>query len=179
MQVEERVIPNIDEFVMPPLKTGAIVSWYKDGVRLSRKPVTAVVCSVGTRTVSIHVLGVGRMDAVRHIEDPKLMLNPDQRESGAWDYSEDQRDIYYRLEQLGKRLDAIDKKIGEIFDSMEIERALTTEERSENLSAVMGEYWKLVARAREMGIVWNKSGRPTKKWLTDEINAKEAQDGQG
>lgn len=92
----------IDTFSMPRPAIGQTVLWYPHGTP-SEKPEVAIVKKLGHRNVVIGLaIGLNR-EAVRHVDDPKLSLSMSQRENGAWDFTD--RDKQYtailsRMEKL-------------------------------------------------------------------------------
>lgn len=170
---------SVGNFVMPKVDLGAIVAWYPAGQKIGRRPETGIVSGVGQRTVRVHVFDRGRFDAVRHVDDPKLALSPEQRESGAWDYTEERVDIERRFEALAARLASLEAKITGVAMDLEAEVARhdETERRSENMRGTMNEYWDLHKRATELGVVMEVK-RPAKEWLREQIALREADDGE-
>src|SRR5688572_8889207 len=77
---------EIDAFEMPRPCMGQCVAWYPSGTRLNSE--IAFITRVSKKNVELQRASGTYMTAVRHIDDPKLQLNEDQRESGAWDFTE-------------------------------------------------------------------------------------------
>lgn len=84
---------EIDAFVAPKVLVGQPVVYYPMANVNSRKPSMGTAIWTGQNNRIINILEVdhyGRTlvrEAVRHVSDPKLKLNDDQREFGAWDYT--------------------------------------------------------------------------------------------
>lgn len=108
--VEEEVRQKHDqliaEFVMPKPCRGQAVTWYSSGTR-SGTGEMAWVLDIGRRNIIVNLASGVNMETVRHIDDPKLQLSADQRESGAWDFTEDSK---VQLANV-KRIDALEAKV--------------------------------------------------------------------
>lgn len=84
---------EINAFVAPAVLVGQDVVYYPMAHVNSRRPSLGKVIWIGqnSRIVNIHEVDQhGKTlvrEAVRHISDPKLKLNEDQREAGAWDFT--------------------------------------------------------------------------------------------
>lgn len=84
---------QIDSFQAPEVLIGQPVAYYPLAITNSRAPSMGTVVWVGQNNRIIRIVEVdqhGRTlvrEAVRHINDPKLKLNEDQREAGAWDFT--------------------------------------------------------------------------------------------
>ena len=148
------------EFDMPVPVLGTTVRWYQSGLAESRPPGVGTVIRVFHRSLSILLPSGVRMDAVRHINDPKLQLNADQRECGSWDFTED---VYQRA--------AWEKKIEERLSAIEASDSPAEEEPVEEKP--VAKYHDLRKQAIELGIEF--TGNPKAEWLNDQI--KEMTDG--
>lgn len=170
---------SVGNFVMPKVELGAIVAWYPAGQKTGRRPETGIVTGVSQRTVRVHVFDRGRFDAVRHVDDPKLALNPEQRECGAWDYTDERVAVDRRFNEIILRLESLEAKINGVAMGLEAEIARhdETDRRSENMRGTMNEYWDLHKRATELGVVMEVK-RPSKEWLREQIALKEDDDGE-
>lgn len=108
----------IDSFVMPRPVIGQTVLWYPNGDK-NGDPEVTIVRKRGHRTIVIGTaLGVNR-EAVRHVDDPKLKQSVSQRESGAWDFND--RDKQYdqllnKINSLDAKVSALESKNGELED---------------------------------------------------------------
>ncbi len=84
---------EIDSFVAPEVLVGQDVLYYPMANVNSRKPSMGKIIWTGQNQRIVNILEVdayGRTlvrECVRYITDPKLKLNEDQREFGAWDYT--------------------------------------------------------------------------------------------
>ena len=91
-------------------------------------------------------------DAVRHLGDPKLKINSDHRENGAWDYTDHYKKELSERENMKNRLarleDILDDKKG------------------------LGSYRALRDKAIELGIEFK--GNPKRGWLEEAIQSKES-----
>jgi len=99
---------RIVDFSMPSVPVGTAVLWYPMG-RRSAMPMVAYVLHCGARTTQLYLASGRRMDAVRHLADPKLELNSDQRENGAWDFTEQHKEFISFREEMERRLAALEK----------------------------------------------------------------------
>ena len=87
---------QIISFEMPKVKVGTAVIFYPTGRSDSRLTVAFMVRVSRTgRNVMLKTVDGLVYDAVRHVTDPKLDINSDHRENGAWDFTEE----YKRLEE--------------------------------------------------------------------------------
>lgn len=105
---------EIDSFVAPDILIGSKVLYYPHAILNSRTPSMGTVIWKGQngRIITIQEVDFyGRTlirEAVRHVDDPKLRLNEDQREFGAWDFTPfDKADRDWKR-QIEKHLKAID-----------------------------------------------------------------------
>lgn len=80
------------KFVMPRPARGQAIVWYPHGVKDGNSEV-AFVLSIGTRNIIISRASGVCEEGVRHIDDPKLSFSADQRESGAWDFTDHDKDL--------------------------------------------------------------------------------------
>lgn len=82
----------IDTFVMPRPAIGQLVLWYPNADP-NAAPEVAAVRRRGHRNIVVGLGGGLPRESVRHVDDPKLKLSPSQRENGAWDFTD--RDKQY------------------------------------------------------------------------------------
>lgn len=141
------------DFDMPVPHVGATIRWYPSGLVDARPPGIGQVLRVFHRSLSIQLPSGVRMDAVRHINDPKLQLNVDQRECGAWDFV---AEVYERA--------AWEKKIEDRLKALEGE---DSEEKP------IAKYHELRQEAIDLGVEF--TGNPKADWLREKI--KELTDG--
>lgn len=113
MSTTEQLRREIQEYVMPRAATGSPVLWYRTG-RKNCEPMVAYMLHCGGRTVQLFLTSGRRQDAVRHIDDPKLSLSVDQRESGAWDFTQETKDYAEFRKSLEDRLERIEKQIQDL-----------------------------------------------------------------
>lgn len=93
-----------DEFVMPQPPVGQPVTWFRYGDGNRRHSELGFIYHVGARNCGLMTVSGRRLDAVRHADDPKLRLNADQRENGAWDYTPYHKQLEARLSRLERCL---------------------------------------------------------------------------
>lgn len=105
-----------DAFVMPRPAVGQAVVWYPSGTKESL-PETAFVLRVGTKNCVIQRASGMAMESVRHINDPKLALNAFQRETGAWDFTEYDKQIQEKLgsgDSLAARVKDLEARVAQL-----------------------------------------------------------------
>lgn len=114
----------VDDFTMPVPSAGMPVLWYAAGVKTGRKPEVGFILNVGNRSVRLRTAFGELKETVRHVSDPKLQLNRDQREGGAWDFTDEHyhkaswtAEVDQRLRQIEARL-AGNPKIPEDYKEM-------------------------------------------------------------
>lgn len=145
---------ELSSYKMPAVKAGMIVRWFPSGTRTARNPDIAQVKKVSERSVVL-VLSYGQqIDTVRHVDDPKLTLNADQRETGAWDYTEE----HYQRAAWESH---VDKKIEFL------ERALRDGKPKKSAGKGISGYHDLRKRAQAAGVKF--SGNPPKAWLEEQL----------
>lgn len=103
-------VDPIHAFQMPKPCMGQPVTWWPAGTR-DLPGETAFVIRVGRRNIILRTASGVCMETVRHIDDPKLKLNSDQRESGAWDFTEHDKS---QLEH-GKRIPALEAQVADLL----------------------------------------------------------------
>jgi len=86
-------------------------------------------------------------DAVRHLEDPKLRINVEHRENGAWDYTDHYKKELAAREDLGNRL----ARLEDLVDSQK----------------GTGSYRSLRQKAIDLGIEFK--GNPKRGWLEEKV----------
>lgn len=104
----------IQNFVMPEVKQGMPVRWYPHGEIDGRTPEIGFVVKVGGRSIVLRTASGMQRDTVRHIDDPKLKLSVQQRENGAWDYTEDYLSQQEYKESVQQQLDNIKKSLAQL-----------------------------------------------------------------
>lgn len=141
MSVAELTEKEINNFEMPEIREGAAIKWYPYGTA-ERNALLGFVTRVKPRSIAVWTINGLRYENVRHVSDPKLKLNRDQREDGAWDYSDEFKlnEEFKELRELVKKLDArriaafektIDKQ-GEMIKQLQEELASLKAQPAEN-----------------------------------------------
>jgi hypothetical protein len=97
---EEPVQVQAPPFTMPKPARGQPILWFPDANRHAI-PEVGFVREIGHSSLVIYVGGVP-LDSVRHIDDPRLKQNAHQRENGAWDFPESERDMITLRERVDK-----------------------------------------------------------------------------
>lgn len=99
---------EIREYEAPEAKVGHPVLYYWQATANSRKPCLAWVTGIFGCLVDLYILadigGPQHREAVRHMSDPKLKMNSEQRENGGWDYTPFEKKRMEEQEELDKRL---------------------------------------------------------------------------
>ncbi|MBM4401615.1 MAG: hypothetical protein FJ045_06660, partial [Crenarchaeota archaeon] len=101
---------RIQNFEMPRATIGMPVLWYPTGRREAKTSRVAYMIHCGGRTATLQVSN-GRVDAVRHVDDPKLDLSQDQREQGAWDFTYDWKELQEFKQQVNARIAELEKEV--------------------------------------------------------------------
>lgn len=103
---------SINEYRMPRANTGLLVLWYRNGHRDRTRVEVAYMLHAGERTATIYsLMSQRRVDVVRHVDDPKLQLNPEQRENGAWDFTDDYKAQHAFRESIEERISAMERQM--------------------------------------------------------------------
>jgi|TARA_R100000808_G_C2154923_1_gene166444 hypothetical protein len=162
-------VPTLEEiqsFQMPSVQVGTPVEFYITGTREGTEPRIGFVLRISRsgRNVVIRTADGGHFDAVRHIADPKLQLNADQRENGAWDFTEFYKSELEERRNILERLEALEgtgpTPQNKIVAPAEIPQEVESETVEETYSG-------LRERAMELGIEFK--GNPKRKWLEMKI----------
>lgn len=96
----------IEQYQMPKPTIGSAVVFYKYGTKVqSRDPEIGFVLKAHARAIVIRTANGDFKGEVRHLADPKLQLSEEQRENGAWDFTEE----YYLIRQLRAELEDVKK----------------------------------------------------------------------
>ena len=109
--MNEQLHQRIQNFQMPQCTIGVPVLWFPSGRPSRQKAQVAYMIHCGGRTVTLQLATGRRLDAVRHIDDPKLQLNADQREQGAWDFTDEHKAGAAFRQEARARLDAIEAQL--------------------------------------------------------------------
>lgn len=141
-------------FEMPAVTHGQIVAWYQNGIA-SSKPQVAYVTRVNARTVTLLTAMNGVKETVRHAEDPRLRGHHEQRENGAWDFTEAHKAAELRLTALEARI--------HILEQVAANATMLDDPQKQKVA----EYRILRQRALEMGI--EMKGTPSRLWLERKI----------
>lgn len=101
----------IENFKMPFVRVGQPVLWFPGGQRTGKDPHVAFVLKASTRNMTLKTIGGMRYDAVRHLDDPKLKMNEDQRENGAWDYTDEFKAQQKRWDEIQEQLAQMETRV--------------------------------------------------------------------
>lgn len=104
--MERPTSEEITEFTMPEALQGTEVSFYKNGMAEGRPPELGTIVRVhnSRRTVTIQIAGGTIQQSVRHLDDPKLRINSDHRENGAWDFTPEYKRREREVLEINQRL---------------------------------------------------------------------------
>lgn len=95
---------QLANYTMPKAERGMPIVWYPQGVTNRNGKLAFVQNSqLGRNSIDVFVAGqrVAIFSACPHVSDPRLKLGVDQRENGAWDYTE----AWKRNEEWKKKVD--------------------------------------------------------------------------
>lgn len=157
MTTKDELRQQIREFEMPQSPTGSPVLWYRTG-RKNCEPMVAYMLHCGGRTCQLFLTSGRRQDAVRHIDDPKLQLSVDQRESGAWDFTQESREYAEFRRQLEERLDRLEKAVENLqVDRVAKKNGRVSKKRKPGAdnSQALREYRELQKQAQQLGLSKN------------------------
>lgn len=164
--MDDKVRKQIAEFSMPQATTGTLVMWYRSARRSGSDAIVAYILHCGARTAQLFLASGRRVDAVRHIDDPKLGLNQDQREQGAWDFTPESKKFAADKMELEKRVASLEKAVEALSKSKGgIKKKPGPPPGTDNLA----DYRRLKQRAENLGLNPNQK----KAELQDQIDQKE------
>lgn len=139
-------------FIMPKPELGQTVTYRALGRADDPRPTVGTVCSVRHGTVALALPGGAYRDGVKHVDDPRLTMNPEQREAGCWEFTERDRRIDGLLAS-GARLAAIEAELSRLGGSVE---AIETNEalwrQNPGQGAKMKELWALRHKCNDLGV---------------------------
>ena len=161
-------VPNTEHFEMPEVAIGTPVTFYANGMVEGTEPRIGFVVRLSRsgRNLVLRAAGGGYYESVRHIDDPKLLLNSDHRENGAWDFTEYHKSVEIASKMLAKRLSRIEEVMnigGPVAEEVVKEEPLEPAETEVEIS-----YKDLKDKAMELGIEFK--GNPKRQWLEDQVS---------
>jgi hypothetical protein len=141
---------ELHNFVMPEVVVGTPVTYYPTGMLEGSDVRVGFIIRISRsgRNVVVRTADGGHFESVRHIDDPKLKLNVDHREAGAWDFPEFHKAALVERQGIEIRLDRLEGR-----ESTSPPAPETIEEP----------YSSLRSRAIELGIEFK--GNPKRQWL--------------
>lgn len=153
-------------FVAPKTHHGQPVAYHPNGVR-SKNPAIGLVLNNGMRgAVTLRLLGNRQViEAVAHIDDPRLKESADRRENGAWDLTDYDK---ARAADLRDLQQWVNDKLNLMADT--IRKAITKTVAEPVSGSNKGDREKLLAQAKEMGITI--TGQPGVEKLQQLISEK-------
>jgi seryl-tRNA synthetase len=134
--------------MMPEVAVGTQVLWYRYGRRRKQDAMVGYIIQAGARTATVFLANGRRMDAVRYIDDPKLDLSADQREQGAWDFTEDYRELQKFMKSIRRELDELTRLVTQSLGPLPNKKKKGNPRANDNLK----EFRVLQAQCKEAGI---------------------------
>jgi hypothetical protein len=164
----------LNSYRMPRANPGMQVLWYRNGTRDRTRVEVAYMLHAGERTANIYALISGRrVEVVRHVDDPKLLLNADQRENGAWDFTDDFKEAQRERAELGDRISTLERQISKLITAQARIPDKPKQEcrKTDPTASKLREFQELRQKAEAMGIPLTY--RSTKAEIESAIKAKE------
>jgi len=161
-------VPNTEHFEMPEVAIGTPVTFYANGMESGTEPRIGFVVRLSRsgRNLVLRAAGGGYYESVRHINDPKLQINSDHRENGAWDFTEYHKSLETSRKALAKRLNRIEEVMN--ISSAMAEEVNQPEPLEPAEVEVEVSYKDLKEKAMELGIEFK--GNPKRQWLEDQVS---------
>lgn len=99
-------------YVMPSVGLGQRVLVYSQGTKDNGKqPAIGHVRKVYGRTAVIQTYDGNFYGTIPHITDPRLKDNPDLRQEGAWDYTEDDLFLKQFVEEVTGKISQLERQV--------------------------------------------------------------------
>lgn len=145
---------DIVNFRPPEATVGTQVVWYMHGRKRKVDSLIGYIIHSGSRTATIYLCNGRRVDAVRHVSDPKLSLSPEQREQGAWDFTDEHYEMKKFRSEVTRKLAELDKQVSRLILTKEMPAEKKTKKRGGNPNAAecLKEFRKLQKQAKDLGI---------------------------
>lgn len=160
---------QIVAFQMPQPEFGEPIAWHYAAARGRQE--LGFIIKVNPRNVSVRLANGRVHTSVRHIDDPKLLVNQEQAENGAWDFTEhDRKRAAERIEFL-EEISSLRARVASLEDgprAAEPRPKRTDPQAGANLKR----RWALIHEARALGIEADVSSKTD--WLEEQIAAKKA-----
>lgn len=101
---------QIISFEMPKVKVGTPVSFHPTGRDEGTHPQLAFVVRISRtgRNIMLRNVNGGINESVRHVDDPKLEINSDHREGGAWDFTDEYKRIKGERSEILSRIERLE-----------------------------------------------------------------------
>ena len=159
--MDEPTSEELHNFVMPEVVVGTPVTYYPTGMIEGSDVRVGFIIRISRsgRNVVVRTADGGHFESVRHIDDPKLKLNVDHREAGAWDFT-----AFHKAELVER------KKIMGRLDKLEGKKAAAPLA----LESIEEPYSSLRAKAIELGIEFK--GNPKRQWLEIKVTEYESRE---
>ena len=157
-------VSNTETFEMPEVVIGTPVTFYTTGMVAGTEPRIGFVVRMSRsgRNLVLRAAGGGYYESVRHIDDPKLKINSDHRENGAWDFTE-----YHKETKLAAA--TLDERLSRIEDVMGVGKPIEEKVEKEATKPQEVKYKSLRDQALELGIEFK--GNPKRQWLEEKVAA--------
>lgn len=163
---------EIRTFVMPYVQVGESVMWYPSGFKSDRNGQIAWVFRTSGRNVHLATASMGIREAVRHVNDPKLKLNSDQREMGAWDFTDYAKKHRDEVKSLQDQVSELRRQVTALVTgSHPATPQKPPRKKTERKRNGFEVYRELKQKAIDLGV--EVTGRPKIDWLQEQIALKE------
>jgi len=103
------------DFRMPAATLNQEINWYHLADP-TNEPKPALVRFLGTLAIDVTVRhGIWEeIDSVRHISDPALISNPNLRDAGGWDFTDEYKERMNTAAEIRDRLSTIESRLDSI-----------------------------------------------------------------
>lgn len=117
----EAPAPEPAPFVMPKVRVGQQVMWYRYGEKVDspqHPPEVAFVIKSGQKSISrLKTTDGFPVEGVPHIDDPRLK-STNMRGSGAWDYIEEEKNQRAFNDKIAAELAALTARVASLEDQL-------------------------------------------------------------
>ena len=99
-------------YVMPKIGVGQRVLFYSQGTKeTGRLPSMAFVKKVHGRSIVLQTFDGSAFTSAPHVSDPRLKDNPDLRQEGAWDYTDDDLKFQAFMDDMTDRMAKLERQV--------------------------------------------------------------------
>lgn len=135
----QRVRDEYAKYTQPDISVGRQVRWSPHADFSYGETVLAWVEKVENNTLNLAPMGVGytgmSITEVPHVSDPRLMLDIEWKQKGAWDYAEDENDPSIAIDKLKGDVKRANEKLDRQAIAMN-QMAAKIEEMTEDLASL-------------------------------------------